>query len=306
MPFVVRDPWRKQYFENVPCPDDVFIPVDDLDCWDFYPSLRFIYDKLFIGKSQGLACGTEFEMPQNFPVFAKPRINLKGMGLGSFVVHDAAEFRARLTDLHIWMERRVGPHISTDCAVTSGKVAWVRHATGHQWINGTFKHWIIEAEDNPTLSEFTAAWISRELPNYTGMINIETIGGRIIEAQIRFADQWCDLNGAGWLAAVAGLYATGQWSFAEPPRKDGYSIPLFMKHGKVPKHPTPEVQGKIRAMSGVSSLQITFFEEKPDEAHTMPPGGFRLAVINATDFAAGIAARAELAKAFDGFDVMLP
>jgi hypothetical protein len=35
----------------------------------------------------------------------------------------------------------------------------------------------------------------------------------------------------------------------------------------------------------------------------MPPGGFRLAVINATDLAAGLAARAELARAFP--DVVL-
>ena len=32
---------------------------------------------------------------------------------------------------------------------------------------------------------------------YTGMVNFETIGGRIIEAHLRFADQWPDLYGGG-------------------------------------------------------------------------------------------------------------
>jgi hypothetical protein len=296
MPFVVRDPWRVQYFENVPCRDDVFIPVDDLDCWEFYPDLRFIYDKLFIANSQNIACGTHVDVPKHFPVFAKPRVNLKGMGMNSFIVHDEVDYRARVTNGLMWMEFLEGPHISTDCAIVKGKVAWVRHATGVAWIDGMFKHWTIEAKDDPALSAFTAHWVSHVLSNYTGMINIETIGGRIIEAQIRFADQWCDLNGKGWLEAVVKLYASGQWSFDEPERQDGYSIPLFIRHGKVPKHPSPEVQEKIRAMPGVRSLQITFFEGKTKEAHTMPPGGFRLAVINATDFAAGTAARAELAK----------
>ena len=34
------------------------------------------------------------------------------------------------------------------------------------------------------------------------MMNFETIGGKIIEAHLRFADQWCDLNGKGWIEAM--------------------------------------------------------------------------------------------------------
>ena len=45
MPFHVRDPWRKQYFDAVPCPPDIHIPIDDIDCWEWYPEYRYIYDK---------------------------------------------------------------------------------------------------------------------------------------------------------------------------------------------------------------------------------------------------------------------
>lgn len=51
-------------------------------------------------------------------------------------------------------------------------------------------------------------------------------------------------------------------------------------------------------MPQVKSLQITFHEGKPPENHAMPPGGFRLAVINATGLANGIAARRRLASAW--------
>ncbi len=47
-------------------------------------------------------------------------------------------------------------------------------------------------------------------------------------------------------------------------------------------------------MPGVSSVQITFHEDKAPEHHAMPPGGFRLAIVNATSLEAGRAGREKL------------
>jgi hypothetical protein len=52
------------------------------------------------------------------------------------------------------------------------------------------------------------------------------------------------------------------------------------------------------AAPGVTSVQITFFEDRPPAAHTMPPGGFRLAVINSVDLDAGVRLRSAMAKDF--------
>jgi hypothetical protein len=54
----------------------------------------------------------------------------------------------------------------------------------------------------------------------------------------------------------------------------------------------------LRATRGVSSIQITFHAGKSPKAHAMPPGGFRLAVVNCWDLSAGLDARQKLALLF--------
>lgn len=298
MPICERDPWRLQYFENVPCPDDVLIPTDDPDSWNWYPRHRWLYDKLKVAESQGLACGPHGVAPERFPVFSKPMMNLKGMGIGSRAIASAAELDHHYQPGHMWMEQLAGAHVSTDCAVVRGRIAWLRHATGIPLPGGMFKYWIVHAAPQPALDSYLAAWVARHLADYTGMLNFESIGGRIIEAHLRFADQWCDLYGAGWVEALVRLYAEGRWDFADADRRDGFSVPLFASHGAAFVHPSAEHQARVRAMPHVTSLQITFHEGKDPSDHPMPPGGFRLGIVNCTDLAGGLAARRELAKAF--------
>jgi hypothetical protein len=123
------------------------------------------------------------------------------------------------------------------------------------------------------------------------MINFETIGSRIIEAHLRFADQWPDLYGPGWVEALVRLYARGEWVFDDSRRIDGFSVVLFAPHGPVYRHPPSEAVNTAKSIPGVSSVQISFHQDRDPAHHSMPPGGFRLAIINATDLAAGKRAR---------------
>lgn len=304
MPVLERDPWRYQYFENIPCPDDVAIPTDDPDCWLLFPAHRWVYDKLKVAESQGLPCGPHGVAPPSYPVFSKPIMNMKGMGIGSRVMRSEQEMDHHSHPGHMWMALLEGDHVSTDCAVEAGRIVWARHATGVPWTDGTFRYWTIHAEIMPELADYLGQWVSRHMSGYSGMMNFETIGGRIIEAHLRFADQWCDLYGEGWVNALVRLYETGRWNYADEQRTIGYSVPLFASHGQNFRHPPPELQAKVRAMPHVKSLQITFHETKASEHHPMPPGGFRLAVINATDLDAAMKARRELATAFPADVIM--
>jgi hypothetical protein len=305
MPICERDPWRYQYFEKVYCPPDVNIPTDDIDSYEWYPKYRWVYEKVNIARSQDLACGLNDDVPAEFPVFAKPNINLKGMGLNSGIILNRKEFD-QLPVGHMWMPLFTGEHISSDCAIVNGDVMWMRHALGFPWHEGMFTHWVIETGQRPELETFLSCWVKCNMAGYTGMMNFETIGGKIIETHLRFADQWCDLYGPQWLDALVKIYTVGVWKIDNANPVEGYSIPLFAQHGEVPPHPPQALQAEIRGMQGISSLQVTYYESKADEAHPMPPGGFRLALVNCTDFEAGRAARLHLVQHYNNVEVLLP
>ncbi len=143
----------------------------------------------------------------------------------------------------------------------------------------------------PAIEDWCGAWASKHLAGYTGMVNFETIGSRIIEAHLRFADQWPDLYGPGWVEALVRLYAEGNWIFDDAHRADGYSVVLFGAHGPAYCHPPQQNLDAARQIDGVSSVQVSFHQDRDPAQHSMPPGGFRLAIINATDLSAGRRAR---------------
>jgi hypothetical protein len=53
-------------------------------------------------------------------------------------------------------------------------------------------------------------------------------------------------------------------------------------------------------------VQVTFHEGAPPAAHAMPPGGFRLAIVNCWDLAVGRRVRSALAELFTAASEALP
>ena len=298
MPIIERDPWRMQYFEGVECPDDVVIPTDDEHAYELYPEHRWVYNKLLICDTQGISAAPHGVPPRRLPVFSKPIYNMQGMGVGGRIIESGDELEESLTAGHMWMELAEGDHVSSDAVVLGGEAQWWRHTVGATLGDGVFDYWTVQAEEIPELERSCEAWLRKHLRGYSGAVNIETIGGRIIEAHLRFADQWPDLYGEGWLDAIVALYSRRRWSYRDDDRRTGYSVVLFGAHGPAYRKPPQEVVDAIRSRPGVTSVQITFHEDRPPDQHAMPPGGFRLAVINCTDLDVGKQARDELALSF--------
>jgi hypothetical protein len=198
----------------------------------------------------------------------------------------------------MWMALLRGEHVSSDAAVIDGEPVWWRHTIGAALEQGMFDHWVILGEARPEIERYCGEWLRRHLKGYTGCVNFETIGAKIIEAHLRFADQWPDLYGRGWLDAVVDLYANGRWRYRDDDRRTGYSIVLFGAHGPRYRKPDRAAIDKYLDWQGVSSLQLTFHEDQAPELHSMPPGGFRLAIINCWNAEIGFKVREELAMVF--------
>jgi hypothetical protein len=298
MPIVESDPWRSQYFTAVSCPDTIVVPTDDELAYQLFPKHRWIYNKLLICDTQGLDNAPHDIMPQQFPVFSKPIYNLRGMGSGGKIIESAQQYKAELQPGYMWMPLFTGEHVSSDAAVIDGEVVWWRHTLGNTLDQGMFDYWVILGEARPKIERYCGDWLRRHLTGYTGCVNFETIDTRIIEVHLRFADQWPDLYGQGWIEAVVGLYAQGRWSFCDDARRTGYSIVLFGAHGLHYTKPDREMLNEFFGWEGVSSIQITFHDDRPPEMHSMPPGGFRLAIINCWNPEIGFKVRERLALMF--------
>ncbi len=296
MPICEADPWRLQYFSQVETAAN--IPTEDSDAWQWYPAHRWVYDKLAVALSQKLAAGPHGTTPPRFPVFSKPIVNLRGMGVGSRMLSSPADYERHYAPGHFWMTLLAGRHVSSDVAVVGGEPRWWRHATGKPAGEGTFDYWTVHAAPDAEIEARCGAWVRAHLAGYTGMLNLETIDGTIIEAHLRFADQWPDLYGAGWVAALVRLYEQGVWDFADADRRDGYSVVLFGPTGGSYRHPPPALVEEAERMPGVSSVQITFREDWAPDRHAMPPGGFRLAIVNGVDVPGALAARERLKRHF--------
>src|SRR5450759_4005696 len=130
MPICEADPWRMQYFEGADCPPGVNVPTEDADAWEWNPEFRWIYDKIVIARNQGLDAGPHGTLPPSFPVFSKPIVNLKGMGVDTRIIHSAADYALHQTSGHMWMIMLEGRHVSTDVAIVGGEPRWWRHVTG--------------------------------------------------------------------------------------------------------------------------------------------------------------------------------
>ncbi len=298
MPICEADPWRLQYFEGIPCPDGVNVPTEDGDAWRWYPKYKWVYNKLAVAESQDLDCAPHGIDPDHFPVFSKPIYNMRGMGAGSGVMRTMKEYKYRQRPGHFWMQMLDGEHVSTDVAVVNGEVRWQRHCVGAPLEGGMFDYWTVLATTKPAIERYLANWVRKHMPDYTGMLNFETINTVIIEVHMRFADQWPDLYGDGWVEALIRLYADGVWEFDDSQRRDGYSVVLFGTHGVQYRHPPADLVDRLRASDGVESIQITFHEDRPPASHSMPPGGFRLAIVNTYDLDVGRRIRQELALSF--------
>ncbi len=168
MPIIERDPWRMQYFDAVECPDNVVIPTDDEHAYEMFPEHRWIYNKLQISDTQGMAAAPHGVPPASFPVFSKPIYNLHGMGVGGRIVRSADDLESNMLAGHMWTEFLEGEHVSSDVILIGGEAQWWRHTVGVPIGDGVFDYWTVLAEDKPGIESYCGDWFRKHLRGYSG------------------------------------------------------------------------------------------------------------------------------------------
>jgi hypothetical protein len=274
MAFIGIQPGREWLFQPQP---RRAVAVNDTTAWRLNPSHRRVYDRLNLALAAGMRaapCGlppADYGIAPTTELFVKPIINLAGMALGA---------RALTADKipnepgSFWCERLRGEQSSSDCLVERGVARWFAHTRAADERDGARPlYWEVGAA-MPHLEPILAGLVRHHLAGYSGLCNIELIGGQPVEMHLRGSNGFFDFYGPeffhAWVALTDGL------AFEPPPAiPGGYVISVF---GKGEPDPTATARAKARGV-----------QVQPD-AHTPD----RIAILRTTDLAAGLEAATAL------------
>jgi len=259
------------------------IPINDLDAYTKYTDYHSIYNRLELAEWQGLPCGPMPIEPHDddYPVIIKPIINLYGLSLNCHKINNRDEFYNYWLDNGFWMKYLAGNSTSSDVIVRNGEVVWSCTFKGYIGDQpGIYNHW--KLDNHYKLSNNEQKLIKEKLAGYSGIINIESIQGYIIEAHLRMGDldHLVEIN---VLRALIKYYSTDIWELDTDfkPQKI-YLVPVFV--GPDDEFHLNEKEIQINAI-GCISYQI----DSDTTAH--PPTGRRVVLLTCNNLKIGVQSR---------------
>lgn len=209
---------------------------NDIDGYDKNEKHRFVYDKLFIAKTQHISCNTMNILPSKYPVFVKPQSGKIGGNKFCYKINNKKEFvkYQGKKDL-FWCEFIEGKEQSTDFLIDKGKIVFDLTYTIEKTPNTIIGECTIISNTN-TCPEKVKQWIYTYLHDYRGPCNIQYINDIIIEVGLRFDSggnfiQWT--KNKSIIDHINYFINTNKWiPFNEYERtfKDVYVIGCFRKY----------------------------------------------------------------------------
>lgn len=226
MAFIGIQPGREALFQPQPKRD---VAVNDRAAWRLNPSHRQVYDRLDLALDAGLRaapCGlppADYGIAPATEVFVKPIINLSGMALGARALRaDAVPNEPG----SFWCEQLTGEQSSSDCLVEQGEVRWFAHTLASTERDGARPlYWEVGAR-LPHIEPILRSLVRHHLSGYTGLCNIELIGGQPVEMHLRGSNGFFDFYGPAFFHAWVAL-VDGQGFAPPPPIPGGYVISVF-------------------------------------------------------------------------------
>ncbi|MDP3698328.1 MAG: hypothetical protein Q8R47_01955 [Nanoarchaeota archaeon] len=287
-PFKYYDPRGLGCYKDLLVPTGLCIPTTDDGAWEHFPKHRWVYNKLEVALSQNLRCAPVGVEPKEFPVFMKPITNLYGAGLSSGLILSPEEYeKKKHLSGHFWMEFLQGEHLSHDLVVMNGEVVFNLAFRGEKLGQGMFDYW--ETVESAVSTDYVSSWVKKNLSDYTGTVNLETIDCKIIECHLRMGD--IDrLGNSKLMQNIIDIYAGKKWTFQEK-LSPCYLFALWGDYNiayQIDKNIAEEI-GK-----NLTCYQI----DNPELYFQNPPGGVRVAITCSYDKEAAFQARYSLYESF--------
>lgn len=190
MVFISNSEYKNRY--TLPFSNN--LSTNDKDAYFNNPKHNFVYNKHYVMKSQGVQCGSLDILPNKYPVFVKPEINLRGGNRGCFKVNNDTEFLdiknkyQEVETIYIkemfWSTFIEGEEGSTDFVVKNGIIKYELDYKIKKLPDSIIGVETLVSKNNKCPSK-VRRWIRKNIPNYCGIVNLQYIGDTIIEVGLR-------------------------------------------------------------------------------------------------------------------------
>lgn len=216
-PRALIDFWHRPFFDKFTPQQTQAIAWSDYEAVIKYPRHAKVYDKAWLFRELNQQFWLE---PPEKEAFVKPRINLWGMGRGARV-HKPGNIYEE-ADL-VFSPALSGRHLSTDLLLEAGRLKAAVIFQGIPRSSG-FDYWVRRVESLPK----KVLDVIDILQDFTGLANVETVGGEVIEVHLRGSLQFFDISSHLFECAL-GLRrhlseAKPGFSLVVHSKKDGYPL----------------------------------------------------------------------------------
>ena len=179
-------------YKALPFRIDQTLPRFDITAYKKFPKYNFVYDKLFIARSQGMKCGRLKDLigkrDVQFPIFVKPRYGHKtASSKNCYKVKSTAELEPLLyIPEMMWSEFVDATEGMTDMVLVNGEIVYQLSYKYSEKQYGFADVWKFISPDNQP-PESVVAWARKHMVGFTGPLNLQYRADKIIEVGLRFA-----------------------------------------------------------------------------------------------------------------------
>ena len=243
-----EQPWCKTmgFFNPYVDPFNHFISknVPDFDNQAFYKykEHNFVYDKLWVIKSQGLLGGDLKDLTPNdniaLPIFAKPRWGHEtASSKNCFKINswDEIEQYKHIPDM-MWSEFIDAKEQMTDYILLNGQIVHQITYVYSETQNGFIDDWKYISPDSKPIPKITD-WVNRHMNGFTGACNVQYRDDKIIEVGLRLA------RGGAYILSTKNKYLiqninnvvnNGQWDYTIQEKMTFQSFYSFKCYTNIP------------------------------------------------------------------------